>query len=226
MNNNKEIDEFTAVFWDGMHEGIFTIDNFEEWMDKAGAKGPSVHWRLSLAKHFPPKIWGWNYNHERREFINDPDILWRGMYNQISGNACIQSNNVTNLDFMASITHIMKSISIVDSPIGNLSGINNLKHCCGNLSIMGLNDLKNINGINSLKYIGGSLTIILCNKLETIEGFDSLKNVKGNLDIRKNDQLTKINTFSSIEEIGCLVTEHNTKLPAHLCSRYLTFQKE
>jgi len=31
----SNIDEFTAVFWDGMQEGIFTIDNFEEWMDEA-----------------------------------------------------------------------------------------------------------------------------------------------------------------------------------------------
>jgi hypothetical protein len=166
------LDELTAVFWDGMLEETLKLENFEEWMRNAKAEESITEWRLSLGKLFPKKVWEGDIKENHKN-------LWDEMYTSINGDLSIAHSNLTNLK--------------------NLTGI---RLITGNLEITQNKSLKSLNGLNSLTYIGKNLYFYHNNSIKIFDNLNSLTKIKDDLIIKSNKNLQQIKKFKNLAKIG------------------------
>jgi len=107
-------------------------------------------------------------------------------------------------------TSIRGSLSIQDTSIDNIIGLENIVCINDDLFIKDNSNLLNLNGLNKLKTIGNELTILDNDKLEDLTGLDALAEALSII-IRGNDNLRNINGLREID-VGSLIIKDNQKL--------------
>jgi len=100
------------------------------------------------------------------------------------------------------LTIIGGHLSIMHSGSTNLSGLDNLTHIGGYLSISGgYGNLTSLEGLNNLSYIGGYLRI-QGQDLISLSGLESLTSIQEDMIIKGNDALLSFDGLDNLTSIG------------------------
>ena len=121
-----------------------------------------------------------------------PELVWDGSYG---------INTQADLDTLSGYTAITGNLSIVDTSLTSLEGLECLNHVGGNLYIDNNDSLTNLEGLNNLTSVGG-LYIRYNDSLTSLEGLNNLTSVGGSLYIVFNDSLTSLEGLSRLCFIG------------------------
>lgn len=115
----------------------------------------------------------------------------------------VTGNNITNLDGLAQIESITKSLFIKDNPaLTSLTGLSNLSNIGVELTIDNCDALVTLDGLQSLPFIGGTLTITgnaLLNDLSALSGVD---HINGSLLISQNPAITDLTGLDNVAFTG------------------------
>ena len=107
-----------------------------------------------------------------------------------------------DLEALSRCTSVTGDLSIIDSPLTSLKGLECLAHVGGSLVISVNRSLKSLVGLNKLESVGGYLEISYNFSLTSLAGLHNLKSVGGNLDISVNRSLTSLAGLNNLEAVG------------------------
>ena len=122
-----------------------------------------------------------------------------------------------DLKALSRCTSVTGDLSIIDTPLTSLKGLECLAHVGGRLVISINRSLKSLEGLNKLESVGGDLEISYNFSLTSLAGLNNLKSVGGRLDISINRSLTSLAGLNNLESVGGnLVIWYNRKLCTNL----------
>ncbi|TCK68768.1 leucine rich repeat (LRR) protein [Winogradskyella wandonensis] len=161
-------------------------------------------------------------------------------YNQINGNLLLgetinnQVSNINNLAPLSSINSVTGFLTIRQTELINLQGLENITVLNVGLSLFNNDSLSSLNGLNNLTTIGGQFNLRNNNSLNSLETLSSLQNISSftlenspnitsleglnqvtNYDwfrISNNDGLTDLSALINVTEIGALFIAGNDSL--------------
>lgn len=125
---------------------------------------------------------------------------------QIDSNLIINLYLPTSGDFdlqgLMGLENIGGDLSIVNTYLQSLNGLDNLKKVGGNFYIQqGNNFIENFNGLSSLDTIGGDISYFGSGVI-TFEGLENLKHIGGNLDVNYNSRIENFMGLNGLTTIG------------------------
>jgi hypothetical protein len=106
------------------------------------------------------------------------------------------------LETLSGCTSVTGDLSIIDTPLTSLKGLECLAHVGGRLDITANRSLKSLEGLNRFESVGGDLEMMYNFSLISLAGLNNLKSVGGRLDIEQNELLTSIKSLGNITSIG------------------------
>jgi hypothetical protein len=112
--------------------------------------------------------------------------------------------NYYDLNAFSGITEITGNLSIDNSALTNLTGLEALTSVGGYLRIKSNYALTSLNGLSNLTSIGGDLSIRYSYALTSLNGLSNLTSIGGDLDIWDNDDLTSLTALQNITSVGGL----------------------
>ena len=116
----------------------------------------------------------------------------------VIGNLTITGDNITNLDALASLTYVTRTVIIVDNPnLVDINGLSSLTATGAGLWITRNDHLPNLNGLEAITSVGGHLSIRLNPALEQIDALSMLASA-GGVRIENNDILGDLDGLSSL----------------------------
>lgn len=149
---------------------------------------------------------GWIDNQEQIDYFN----LVYPNCTEIEGSLVI-TGEVSNLDSLYKLRHINGSLSISDSKIVQLSGLNSLDSITYGLSITSNPNLQSISGFKALKKII-SLSVYDNSSLETIHSFDSIMSIKQDVLITRNTKLKNLTGLNNLLNARKIEISHHDSL--------------
>jgi hypothetical protein len=111
-------------------------------------------------------------------------------------------NSAADLKTLSGCTSVTGDLSIIDTPLTSLKGLECLAHVGGRLDITANRSLKSLEGLNRFESVGGDLEMMYNFSLISLAGLNNLKSVGGRLDIEQNELLTSIKSLGNITSIG------------------------
>ena len=114
---------------------------------------------------------------------------------------CIIKDNA-DIQSLKAFTAITGSLTISNSNLSNLTGLENITSIGGDLRIFENSTLKNLTGLENLTSVGGDLEIFDNDALTSLTGLDNLTSVGGYLLIRENTVLTNLSGLENITSVG------------------------
>ena len=118
-------------------------------------------------------------------------------------NISISNSNVSNLSGLEWVTHMDGGlIAHYCYSLRNLDGLSSLISIGGSFLMTSCYTLLNLDGLSSLISIGGSVYMYYCNDLTNLDGFSSLVSVGSNFDINNSSNIIDLDGLSSLISIG------------------------
>lgn len=102
--------------------------------------------------------------------------------------------------------------NVKNTDIVNLSGLSQISHICGSLTIKSTAALGSLAGLNNLVYLGNSLNIHDNSLLQNFAGLEKLKLIDGNLTISDNPSFTSFQGLSALDTITASLIVYNNGL--------------
>jgi hypothetical protein len=135
-------------------------------------------------------------------------------FTEITGSLTINNTALTNLTGLEALTSVGRNLLIEDNgALTNLSGLNSLTSVGLRLEIEDNGALTSLNGLNNLTSVSGSSYIRYNNALTSLSGLENLTSVSGDLSIRSNGALTSLSGLSNLTSVGdSLVIFYNDAL--------------
>lgn len=149
---------------------------------------------------------GWIDSQEQIDYFN----LVYPNCSEIEGSLVI-TGDVSNLDSLYKLRHINGSLSISDSKIVQLHGLNNLDSITYGLSITSNANLQSISGFKALKKVI-NLNVYDNSSLETIQSFDSILSIKQDVLITRNSKLKKLTGLNNLLTARKIDISHHDSL--------------
>jgi len=136
-------------------------------------------------------------------FILNPALAGSDCNRVCEGSFVIDDiDTAADLKALSRCTSVTGDLSIIDSPLTSLKGLECLAHVGGRLVISINRSLKSLEGLNKLESIGGDLEISYNFSLTSLAGLNNLKSVGGHLDIEHHEFLTSLKSLENITSIG------------------------
>ncbi|MFZ2407419.1 MAG: hypothetical protein WAW41_19965, partial [Methylobacter sp.] len=135
--------------------------------------------------------------------LSDADLAAFSVVRNIIGNLKLSGNSaLTSLTGLDNLESIEGDLTINQTGINHINGINMLERVKGKIDISHNPKLNAINGFTSLDTVDALITIAHNTVLRTINGFNSLRQInKGALTIEQCRQLTVINGFCNLTQV-------------------------
>lgn len=132
----------------------------------------------------------------------------------ISGNVIIQSNNITNLNGLSSITSVTGSLRLNNADmLSDISGFSNLTMVGLDVRIINCGLITSLTGLTSLTSVGGDLNIASNPNLTSLDGITSLGSVGGDFILNGNSSLTLLqNSQNTVTVSGNITLNSNDAL--------------
>ena len=111
-------------------------------------------------------------------------------------------NSAADLKTLSGCTSVTGDLSIIDTPLTSLKGLECLAHVGGRLSIENNELLTSLKSLQNITSIGGDLTISHNLALTSLAGLNNLKSVGGRLDISVNRSLTSLAGLNNLKSFG------------------------
>jgi hypothetical protein len=132
----------------------------------------------------------------------------------ISGNLTIQSNNITNLNGLSSITSITGNLRFNNADmLSDISGLSNLTMVGLDFRILNCASITSLSGLTSLASVGGDFNIASNPNLTSLAGVTSLSSVGGDFILNGNSSLTLLqNSQNTVTVSGNITLNSNDAL--------------
>lgn len=139
--------------------------------------------------------------------LSDADLAAFSVVRNIIGNLKLSGNStLTSLTGLDNLESIEGDLTITQTGIKHINGINMLERVKGKIDISHNPKLNAINGFTSLNTVDAFINITRNAALNTINGFNSLRQInKGALTIEQCAQLTIINGFCNLIQVKNIV---------------------
>jgi hypothetical protein len=114
---------------------------------------------------------------------------------------------------LAGCTHLLGSLALQDTFMGNLKGLGNLRAIGKDVIMFRPHRIVDLSGLDNLESIGGELSITHGELLESLRGADRLRSV-GGLRIESNFSLRSVAGLSALQTVtGSVSIANNDMLP-------------
>ncbi|MGG7663695.1 T9SS type A sorting domain-containing protein [Dyadobacter sp. BHUBP1] len=120
----------------------------------------------------------------------------------ISGSVFVSGADITNLNGLSNITHVMGDVTIINNPtLPNMSGLGALTDINGRLTINNNPALLNVDGLGALTNIYNGINVEGNQSLTDLSGLQSLSYVNSYLRVVYNPVLTSVEVFNKITSV-------------------------
>ncbi|MBL6985808.1 MAG: hypothetical protein ISR72_01985 [Methylobacter sp.] len=142
--------------------------------------------------------------------LSNTDLATFSVVRNIIGNLKISDNStLTSLSGLDNLESIEGDLTITQSGIKHINGLNMLERVKGKIDINHNPELTTINGVTSLDTVDTLITITHNAALNTINGFNSLRQInKGALTIGHCTQLASVNGFCNLIQVKNIELNH------------------
>ena len=122
-----------------------------------------------------------------------------------------QKSDINNLGPLNSLEKVDSIVSIINTNLIDLTGLNQLKEAY-TIGIIQNDVLKSLHGLEQVEKIEETLSIANNNNLEEINALSNLSEVGGQLNIQDNERLTNIKSLSRIRKVITVILTNNASL--------------
>ncbi len=117
-------------------------------------------------------------------------------------------NPITSLAGLSVITSVGDYLTIYDTDILSLQGLNALVNVGGSLEISECNNLSDLTGLENLISVAGNFTIAYNENIQDFSGIISLQSVGADLNIFSNNSLVNFNALSCLSTVAGNIDIH------------------
>jgi len=129
-------------------------------------------------------------------------------YTSITGSLSIENSYLTSLEGLESLTKIGGGLIIHDNnSLTSLEGLNNIISVGGRLQIYDNNSLTSLQALKNIASVGWDLQIYNNDSLTSLEGLNNIVSLRG-LQIERNDSITSLQAFNNLTSVDGFVIIH------------------
>lgn len=139
----------------------------------------------------------------------------------VDGNLFISSSSqtepITNLDALTTLTEVTGNVVIVETDITNLNGLNNLTSIGSDFEILNNEFLNDLSALSSLTNLNGTLNIFNNQSITNLEGLNNITSLSISLGINDNPLLTDISALADVDISNIIDLSINNNLALSEC---------
>ncbi|MEO1626152.1 MAG: hypothetical protein AAFV25_13425, partial [Bacteroidota bacterium] len=111
------------------------------------------------------------------------------------------SNTLTSLESLMGLDSVYGNLSISNSLLMDVNGLENLRYVGGNLDIQLNHLVEELDGLRNLQTIGGQLVISINGSLQSLDGLQGLQGSIGGISLLSNNSLESMAGLSGLDSI-------------------------